>query len=337
MTLKKPFRPGTSWSRKSSRVWRRVSPNNALPLKADSIRRTGHPLKICGWPCDAIDPFSSGFSPFDTGGSRAVPPRCCDSIRSKPRIRSGRPVALALAAMSVCLLAACVSPKYQRADKNAVPVPLNVKFPASALGASLYTEISDGAPGSWKREAFWDEYVVTLHNRGDQSLKVTSMTLTDYKGAPVPAGSDPWALEKESKSLERRYRDAGVAFARMAAPRVVATTAEPGIVASAGIGSAGAATAATATAVAIPVYGLTVFGINMHNKKAIKKEFDRRRLPLPMTLGPGETRTGSIFFPMIPNPQALTLRWTDTVGDGETVLDLHFLEGLHVASAASDR
>jgi len=266
-----------------------------------------------------------------------VPQPCRDSIRSTPHVRSVRSAALVLAAMSICLLAACVSPKYKRAEKNAEPVPLNVKFPSSALEASLYTEISDGGPGSWKREAFWDEYVVTMHNQGDQALNVASVTLADYEGVPRPAGSDPWALEKESKTLERRYRDAGVAFARIAAPRVIATTAEPGIVASAGIGSTGAAAAATATAVAIPVYGLTVLEINMHNKKAIKKEFDRRRLPLPLTLGPGETRTGSLFFPMIPNPQALTLRWRGTAGDGETVLDLHFLEGLHVISAGSDR
>jgi hypothetical protein len=264
-------------------------------------------------------------------------PQCCrNPIRSIPHTYSG--VAVVLAAMSICLLAGCVSSKYKRADKNAAPpVPLNMNFPSSALEASLYTEISDGGPGSWKREAFWDEYVVTVHNDGDQPSNVTSVMLTDYEGVPMPAGSDPWALEKESKTMERRYRDAGVAFARMAAPRVLAATAEPGIVASAGIGSTGAAAAATATAVAIPAYGLTVLGINMHNKKAIKKEFNRRRLPLPLTVGPGETRTGSLFFPMIPNPQALILRWTGTAGDGETALDLHFLEGLHVASAGGDR
>jgi hypothetical protein len=78
------------------------------------------------------------------------------------------------------------------------------------------------------------------------------------------------------------------------------------------------------------VYGATVFGINMHNKAAIKKEFNRRRMSLPFTLGPGETHTGSFFFPMVPNPQALTLRFTGSAGDGETTLDLHFLHGLHV-------
>jgi hypothetical protein len=260
------------------------------------------------------------------------------SIRPAPHIRLRRAAALVLAALNICILVACVSPKYKRADKNAAaPVPLNVKFPSSALEASLYTEISDGGPGSWKREAFWDEYVVTVHNPGDQALNVSSVALTDYEGVPRPAGTDPWALEKESKTLERRYRDAGVAFARIAAPRVIATTAEPGVVASAGVGSTGAAAAATATAVAIPVYGVTVLGINMHNKKAIKKEFDRRRLPLPLQVGPGETRTGSLFFPTIPNPQALTLHWTGTAGDGKTAVDLHFLEGLHITSAGSER
>jgi hypothetical protein len=241
-------------------------------------------------------------------------------------------LALLLAAAGLFLMSACVSPKYKRADKNTPPVePLNVKFPPSTLDISLYTEISDGGPGSWKREAFWDEYVVIVHNKGDEALNIASATLIDYAGAVRPAGWDPWALERESKTLEKRYRDAGIDFARVAAPRVIATAAEPGIVAGAGIGTAGTAAAATATVVALPVYGVTIFSINMHNKASIKKEFNRRRLPLPLTIGPGETRTGSFFFPMVPNPQTLTLHWASIAGDGEAALELNFLDGLHVA------
>jgi hypothetical protein len=237
-----------------------------------------------------------------------------------------------LFAVALCLVTACVSPKYKRADKGMPPVqPLNVQFPSSMLDTLLYSEISDGAPGSWKREAFWDEYVVIMRNEGDQALNIVAATLTDYAGAIQPAGSDPWALERESKTLEKRYQDAGISFARMAAPRVIVGAAEPGVVASAGIGTTGAAAAATLTAIALPIYGVTVFSINMHNKAAIKKEFNRRRVPLPLTLGPGETHTGSFFFPMVPNPQALTVRWTGSAGDGETTLELHFLQGLHVA------
>jgi len=237
-----------------------------------------------------------------------------------------------LFAAFLCLVAACVSPKYQRTGKSTPPVqPLNVKFPPSTLDSSLYSEISDGGPGSWKREAFWDEYVVIMHNEGDQALNIVSATIMDYAGAVRPAGKDPWALERESKTLEKRYRDAGVAFARIAAPRVIVGAAEPGVVASAGIGATGTAAAATAAAVALPVYGATVLGINMHNKSGIKKEFNRRRISLPLTFGPGQTRTGSFFFPMVPNPQALTVHWINSAGDGETTLELQFLQGLHVS------
>ena len=249
--------------------------------------------------------------------NRGVVSRCASSV---------------IFAAALCLVTGCVSSKYKRPDKNTPPIqPLNVKFPPSTLDSSLYSEISDGGPGSWKREAFWDEYVVIIRNGGDQALNITSATLIDYAGAARSAGSDPWALERESKTLEKRYRDAGIEFSRMVAPRVIAGAAEPTVVASAGVGAAGAATAAAVTAVALPVYGATVFGINMHNKAAIKKEFNRRRLPLPLTLGPGEARTGSFFFAMVPNPQSLTVRWTSAAGDGETTLGLQFLQGLHIA------
>jgi hypothetical protein len=251
----------------------------------------------------------------------------CNTLYAKRRFRSAL---LPLFAVGLSLVAACVSPKYQR-TKSAPPIQsLNVKFPPSTLDSLLYSEISDGSPGSWKREAFWDEYVVIMRNDGDRALNIVSATLVDYAGAVKAAGSDPWALERESKNLERRYRDAGIAFSRMVAPRVIAGAAEPTVVASAGVGATGAATAAAVTAVALPVYGVTVFGINMHNKSAIKKEFNRRRVPLPLTLGPGEPRAGSFFFPMVPNPQSLTVHWTSGAGEGETTLDLHFLEGLHV-------
>ena len=108
------------------------------------------------------------------------------------------------------------------------------------------------------------------------------------------------------------------------------------VVASAGIGTAGAAAAATVTAVALPVYGLTIWGINMHHKSAIKAEFNRRRLPLPLSLAPGETRTGSLFFPMVPNPRSLNLNWSNESATGESALPLDFLRGLHVTAASGD-
>jgi hypothetical protein len=230
-----------------------------------------------------------------------------------------------------------VSGNYKFAGKDTPPArALNVHFPPAPLDASLASVITDGGPGSWKREAFWDEYVVVLHNSGAQPLQIASVTLVDFTGTSRSAGDDPWALEHESKTLERKYRDSGMAFARIAAPRVLVPAAEPAVIATAGIGAAGAATAATATVVALPVYGLAIWDINRHHKAAIKAEFNRRRLPLPLSLAPGETRTGSVFFPMVPNPRSLDLNWSNESGTGDAALPLDFLHELQVTAASGD-
>jgi hypothetical protein len=80
---------------------------------------------------------------------------------------------------------------------------------------------------------------------------------------------------------------------------------------------------------------LTIWGINRHHKSAIKAEFNRRRLPLPLSLAPGETRTGSLFFPMIPNPRSIDVNWSTGSGTGDSVLALDFLYGLHVPAASA--
>lgn len=236
-----------------------------------------------------------------------------------------------------CLQTGCMSPKYKFADKHAPPArALNISFPPAPVEAVLQTAITSGGPGSWKREAYWDEYVLTFHNQGDQPLQIDSVTLAGDPGISRNPGDDPWTLERASKDLEQQYRDTGTAFARMAAPRIFAATAEPGIITGAGIGSAGAAAAATTTAVALPVYGLTMWGINKHNKAAIKAEFVRRRLPLPLNLAPGETRTGSLFFPMIADPRSLSAAWSTGSDTGDSVLSLDFLRGLHLKESTAE-
>jgi hypothetical protein len=245
-----------------------------------------------------------------------------------------------LLSAALCCATGCVSPRYKQASKKTPPpVMLNVNFPPAPLEASLVTLIVSGGPGSWKKEAFWDEYVATFRNSADRPLQVGSVVLVDGTGVPQYTGEDPWKLERESKSLERRYRDAGMTVVRIAAPRALVTAAEPPAVASAGIGAAGAATAATATAVALPVYGATVLSLNLHNKKAIKKEFNRRRLSLPLVLAPGETRVGSLFFPLVPNPRSLIVTWSSESANGDSqakdVLPLDFLRGLHVKEATA--
>jgi hypothetical protein len=152
---------------------------------------------------------------------------------------------------------------------------------------------------------------------------------------PYAAGSDPWALEKQSKKLEKQYRDRGEAFLRAAGPGVLIIGVGAASASAAAAGGAvfvapAVASVAVVTIVALPVYYLSVVGINHHNKKAVMTEFSRRRLPLPLTLAPGETRTGSLFYPMVRSPGSLSLYISSGSGTTTAVLPLEFLHALHV-------
>ncbi len=239
--------------------------------------------------------------------------------------------AFALSFSLSLLFAGCVSNRFKEARKDTPPPQLlNATFAPTQLEAGLTTLITFNGPGSWKREAFWDEYVVSLRNPGRQTLTVSSAALIDFAGTGRSPGDNPWALEKESKTLERQYKDLGLAFVRYTAPGVLIVGAGAAAVASAGIFSAGAASAATLTVVALPLYYIGVLTINHSNKVAMEKEFNKRRLTLPITLAPGETRTGSFFFPMGPSPRSLGLHWSTGPATGESVLSLDFLHDLHL-------
>jgi hypothetical protein len=238
------------------------------------------------------------------------------------------------------LLTGCVSEGYLKAKKDTLPPQaLNVPFAPGRLEAALNAVITYNGPGSWKRDAFWDEYVVTLRNPGSQVLTVCAAQLTDFAGTVQTAGENPWKLEKQSKTLEEKYRETRVAFERYSTPGIVIV----GGAAAIGFGTAGggmlagyAAVAGTAgiALVALPAYYGVVLTINHHNKVGMEKEFNRRRIALPLALGPGETRTGSFFFPMVPGPRSLAVRWTCESGPGDTVLALDFLHDLHLAKPA---
>lgn len=236
------------------------------------------------------------------------------------------------------LQSGCVSNRYRMVKKGAVPPePINLALATEPVGVTLSALITYHGPGSWKRDALWDEYVVTLHNPGPERITLTAASLTDHFGTIHELSYDPWALEKASQTLEQRYKAAGIAFVRYTVPGVLIAGAGVAMIYSAGVGlgglSAGAATAATVTVLALPVYYLTVLGINHNNKRAIVEEFKRRRLVLPLTLGPGETRTGSLFFPMMVSPRELALGWRRAGEKGTVTLPLEFLKGLHLELA----
>jgi hypothetical protein len=237
-----------------------------------------------------------------------------------------------LTASVVCVLAlsGCLATKYQAAQKGgAPPTLLSIADSQPPIDVGLRSVIVYGGPGSWKQRALWDEYVVTIHNQGRIPLTVVAATLSDYSGTPRSPGADPWVLEKESQTLEQRYQSDGVAFARSSAPRAVILGATVAGAAVGGVAETATAAAASVSVIALPVYYVVVWNKNRSNKAAISTEFERRRLTFPLTLAAGEIRTGSIFFPMVPDPRSLSLGWTSHPKSGGIDLSLRSLAGVH--------
>jgi len=135
-----------------------------------------------------------------------------------------------------------------------------------------------------ERKALWDEYVLTLKNTGTLPITLVSAHVFDLENTPLPAGVDPWTLEKPSEANWKHYQEAGIGVV-MGSLGTVAV--------SAGLGAAyylgGSAIAGTALAV-VPVVlvGNIVYVqvSNSKNRKAVEAEFVRRQLPIPNTIFP---------------------------------------------------
>ena len=233
----------------------------------------------------------------------------------------------------------CLSSKYRKARRDTPPaVAINLPARESPVaGGLLHAVVVKKGPGSWKREAWWDEYVLTFSNRGTEPLELVSATLTDFQGQESAPGSNPWKLEKESQTwYERLSRSqagpllalgAGTVFAAEVAMASAFSTILSGGTAAGGVGSA-----AAATVVALPLYAIGLVAVNQHNKHEIAAEFGRRRLPLPAALAPGADRSGSLFFRISPGPRGLDVGFRRGAESGTLHFDLAPLADLHLAA-----
>jgi hypothetical protein len=265
-------------------------------------------------------------------------------MHSVTRLPGRRCAALLLALAS----AGCVASKYKFAEYERQAEPLN--FAAAppgtgddtafhAPGAVLHTVIVPHGPGSWKRHAYWDEYVVSFTNRHGATAGLESVVLIDFQGQPSGPGRDPWKLEQESRDNLSRIAGTAGDVVQIGSGLVVAsgTGLAAGSVAAWATGTTGWAAwnvVGAGFVAAIPVYAVGTVYRNVSNRLKIEEEFSRRSLALPREIPPGTTVQGSLFFRVTPGPQRLVFRLC--AGDGTTAdvtIDLSPLNGLHLKPA----
>jgi hypothetical protein len=232
----------------------------------------------------------------------------------------------------------CAFSKYRLAKKGTPPpIEVNLSFNQPPVSALLHTVIIYKGPGSWKKEAYWDEYVFTIMNQGGIPLHIKSATLVDFQDNQNISGSDPWKLEKHSKDWWRRIRSSSIG-------RGLVLGAGAGVLFYGGAGVAfaaawtggsgaaiGAGVVAMAAAPVIVISSITA-SVRAHNK--IEREFDRRRLVLPTTIQAGQVVKGSLFFPITPGPKRLILHYQLGEEEHDMEFDLSPLKGLHIKEEA---
>ncbi len=235
-------------------------------------------------------------------------------------------------------LTSCVSAKYKMASEDTPPpVPLNMGAEAHSVNALINTVIIFGGPGSWKRDAYWDEYMMSITNNGEHPVTLTSATLIDFQGNPVVSWDNPWELQEQSKTWIENYDSGKTGVVLKVGAASVMTGALVGGIALVSGGSAFVSGAAVASAaapvaalVALPIIGIVTIFANVDAKKKVESEFHRRCLVLPITIQPGQETQGSLFFRITPGPQRLLLLLTGVDPGFEVSVDLKPLSDLHM-------
>lgn len=209
-------------------------------------------------------------------------------------------------------------------------VALNLSVNQPPVSATVNTVIVYHGPGSWKKDAFWDEYTVTLTNQGSAPLTIDSATIIDGLEMPQASGADPWALEQQSRKNMKKFEHVGRKIL-IGAGVTVGWVASAGLTAGAVWAGAGTAAAVGATAfLALPAWAISSGVRTLVARSSITDEFNRRRIALPITLRPGETRHGSLFFPISPGPQRLECHYRVNGEARLAAIDLAPLAGLHL-------
>lgn len=230
-----------------------------------------------------------------------------------------------LLALGAVLLAGCAGG--QKLLKEPVPVireaPLSTAQNAH-LSVSLDWIVVPGGPGSWARNAQWDQYQLSLQRLVAEPVAISSIRVVDSMDVPQAPIADRKALVKATKVTGERYAKAGfdvqpgagldpVLSVGSGAAAVGAASGAALGSALGGLGAGSAAVGAGAAAGAIVVGGpiLVVGGLmRAGNHQKVNAVILERATPLPAEAPLDEPVQLNLFMPVTPGPQALEIEYT---------------------------
>jgi len=249
--------------------------------------------------------------------------------------------------LSACLLSGCGGTKMLKASQPMQPTqPLSAASDSQVEAELDWVIVRDG-PGTWAKNADWDEYLLSVGNLSEQPISVVRLTVVDSLDTRIEPQLDRKQLVKNSKRTARRYKESGV---KVKAGRGVGTMLVAGAAVTAvGVGAATAVTygsimsgaggvgGAGAAAGGLLLLGpaLAVGGIvrGVNNSK-VNNEIERRQTVLPLEIPAGEKLGLNVFFPLAPSPKVVELVYADAAGEHILMIDTsEALNGLHVEAS----
>jgi hypothetical protein len=207
------------------------------------------------------------------------------------------------------------------------------------LSATLDWVIVRDGPGTWAKNADWDEYLFRVQNLSGDSIRLTSITVFDSLGTQIDSRNNRKQLVKGAKEAKRRYKEeklrvkAGVGAGTLLTAGAVATATTAVAVSGGVLVSGGTAVAATGGLILAPVFAVGGIMRGVNNNR-VDKEIKSRQTVLPIVLQEEEEKRLNIFFPLTPSPRQIKLNYVDSRGEQTLVIDTQAtLEGLHLVSA----
>ena len=213
--------------------------------------------------------------------------------------------------IALCSLLSACSPQLRMVkEPNAEQIP-DYRWAATApdrLTVTVHTVLVRNGPGSWVRDADWDEYILTVKNSSRSAMKIEFLRLySPYLPASQQSSLALLQLEDQSHDTLHDLRDVTVVAGSgaLAAGATVAATA--------GAGYIGAAAVVPVAMMTLPLlqYSMDQAVERRHleheDRSLIELTILERGMHLPLEVPPDGEATRSAFFPLTPAPNRLVI------------------------------
>lgn len=238
--------------------------------------------------------------------------------------------ALAMSALSACAYNKKLDKRVPLEPKSAIATASDLR-----LSARIDAVIVRDGPGSWSKNADWDEYLLHVQATSGWSLDITRVVVIDSLGKRHKPRAYMSELADESRAIAKRYEDEDLEVTANAGAALFWTGYfVGGASAAAGLatlGTAGAAAGAAAGGLLVAPVLMTAGVVVAAQEYQVQREIDRRNTVLPLTLADQQDLPMTLYFPIAPSPQRVEITYTDPVGEHVLAIDtVTALAGLHL-------